>query len=453
MIELMFALLLSALPEGHAPVDPHSYVQGGEGDSVGDWSSAFEAMIKACSPQGERYRDYRGCKIVLACDYIYNLSRPLVLKRAHFIQGCGSGGNWGNTVLRWTKPTDGLIVEGPITLRDVHLMGSGTSTLTTAIYMRAGAVIKDVMITDFGKGVHIYGSTVPGELPGNANGWYVENLKLPRNRNWAFYVHGKDSNAGNAVGLQVANTCMHMREGEECWGIRDDSFIGNTYIGPHTAYSFTERRPKVFFPNYISNGPNVWVGPYQESETGGSLMYGWGLTLGGNIQNLGSKSYTQIKRNTRGTIFIPDPTSGGNLVFNEGGALRLMPPGGVDFRFVYDEITKTYGWRARGSGRGELAVTDHTSTDWFGQSLRPNRAWLGRTDGAYYVGPVTQPVAVVWGDAENPNELYPKCQDFSTGSVYRSLRPVEPKAWVCVCADGSKPTSKGSCDVGSKTWR
>lgn len=453
--------LIAALPAGHSTVDPHQFLQEEAGDNYGDWTPAFKRMLEACTPAGagaERYREYRGCRIELACDYSYLLSEPIVLDRAHVIVGCGGQGAWGNTILKFAG--DGLIVRAAATIRDVHIMGSSSSTTTTGIFASGPVRLEDVQITDFGRGVHIQAAAAPSCPTCNANAWYAANVTMPRMNGYGWYVEGADSNAGVAVGLNIANSCTRAKStdaqdstGHICWGLRDRSFLGNTYVAPHTAYSWSWS-DNSRFPQYIIEGANAGttlVNPYQETQQEGSILTGRGLALSGSLQNLGAKQFLLLGRSLRGSVFIPfNDGTPSNLLFGEGGAMRLLSEKGIDFRLVYDASTATLAWRARGAGPGDLAITDTLSQTAQKTPLLPGRAWIGRS-GSYYAGPPNGVVAVIWGAAEDPNQTLPKCGAYPAGSTYRSVRPTKPGAWTCLCDGREKPTADGSCPQGA-SW-
>lgn len=65
-----------------------------------------------------------------------------------------------------------------------------------------------------------------GAMEGNANLWYVNDVSCQFNGDDGFYVEGLDANAGLALKLNCSNNGG--------WGITDKSFLGNTYIAPHT---------------------------------------------------------------------------------------------------------------------------------------------------------------------------------------------------------------------------
>lgn len=461
LASILGLLLTAALPSGHAVVDPHQFLQEEAGDNFGDWSPAFKRMLAACTPKGtggSRYREYRGCRIELACDYSYLLSEPLVLDRAHVLVGCGGQGAWGNTIVKFAG--DGFVVRAPATLRDLHVMGTGTSTVTTGVFASSPVRLEDVQITDFGRGVHIKAAATAACPACNANGWYAANVTMPRMNGFGWYVEGADSNAGVAVGLNIANSCTRAKltdapdgAGHICWGLRDRSFLGNTYIAPHTAYSWSWTDSSRF-PQYIIEGANAGttlINPYQETQQEGSILTGRGIALSGFLQNRGSPHFLRLGRSFQGSVFIPyaDP-SPGNVLFGEGGALRLLAAGGLDFRLVLDPATATFVWKPRGTTAGDLSVTDFASTSAQKAPLLPGRAWIGRS-GSFYVGPSNGVVGMIWGAADDPNSTLPDCGAYPAGSVYRTIRPTQAGAWTCLCTDRKRPSAAGECASG-KGW-
>lgn len=106
--------------------------------------------------------------------------------------------------------------------------GAGTNTGKHGLWMRAKAQLLGVDIINFpGDGFHIEASSnSSGSDEGNANTWYLETCSAARNGRHGLYVHGADTNAGVCVGFSAI--------GNARFGIYEDSFLGNTYVGCHT---------------------------------------------------------------------------------------------------------------------------------------------------------------------------------------------------------------------------
>jgi len=125
-----------------------------------------------------------------------------------------------------TTAADGSILQG------LELVGSGTSTTAHGVWMRARAIVRDCVISGFGgNGLQIVAAAGVAETEpqseGNANNWHVDNIRCQGNGEWGVFVDGPDANAGLGIGIDCS--------GNGSGGFWDSSFLGNTYIGCHTA--------------------------------------------------------------------------------------------------------------------------------------------------------------------------------------------------------------------------
>jgi hypothetical protein len=122
-----------------------------------------------------------------------------------------------------TTAADGSIIQG------IEFVGSGTDPTKDGIWLRAKAIIRDCVVSGFGgHGISIYAAA--GGSPaneGNANNWRIDNVRCSSNGEWGLFVDGPDVNAGTCIGLDASSNGGG--------GIWDSSFLGNTYIGCHTA--------------------------------------------------------------------------------------------------------------------------------------------------------------------------------------------------------------------------
>lgn len=435
-------------------VHPEDFCNGSCPGSDGDWAPVFVEMFNVCAPATEssapdRYRLRRGCRVRLACDFDYVFRQDLLLERAHTIEGCGLGGGWGNTTLLFQQ--GGVKIRGPFAqaaLQALHVKGA-TSTTSVGIEAFVGIRLRDVFVQGFGTGIRIRGDSVTGT---NANNWYMDNVIVQGTGGPGVYIEGYDANAGLALGLNVANTCQAVEAGTSCWSIRDRSFLGNTYVSPHTAYSGNLQT--TFYPQFVvenATSSTLLLNPYQEGQAAGSVLTGTGLVIGGRIQNVGDPGFTQIRG--RGVV--------GDLGFSANGAdwaglgttvgsleLRHASPA-VDLRYVFDPLTSVYGWKPSGAGFGEAAVTNPSSKTGHGLPVRSGWSWTGR-NGGWYEGYPTAMVAHTITADSNPAA---NCGGHPVGSTMRHVRPVHggPLTWICTC-DTGVPVPDGGCTTGAKSW-
>lgn len=193
----------------------------------------------------------------------YNFARTIELKRAMHIRGKGAGHgpvSGQNTRLLFPENTTGIIVHRHNTIADtiemkttagnrgadnsvienLTLVSAGGETplppaynldpmLGHGIWLRARAVIRNVYINNFPRnGIHIR-ATARGRshTEGNANLFLLERVSSSNNGWNGVYVDGPDVNAGLGIGVNAT--------GNGLYGIFDSSFLGNTWIGCHTA--------------------------------------------------------------------------------------------------------------------------------------------------------------------------------------------------------------------------
>ena len=107
-----------------------------------------------------------------------------------------------------------------------------------------------------GNGIMIRGNsgTVgPPEYEGGPNLCCLKDITVLSNAGSGLYVDGQDSNAGYFIAINA--------DGNQGWGIWDNSFLGNTYIACHT----NANRLGSYFA-YDANARNVFVGCYEEGS-------------------------------------------------------------------------------------------------------------------------------------------------------------------------------------------
>lgn len=113
------------------------------------------------------------------------------------------------------------------TIRNLAFRSAGGTGLKHGIWMRGRAKLYNVSAINYpGDGIHIEADVGgAGATHGNDNLWYIHQAALYQNGRHGLYVHGGDTNAGCAIGIDAE---LNGR-----WGIFEDSFLGNTHIGHH----------------------------------------------------------------------------------------------------------------------------------------------------------------------------------------------------------------------------
>ncbi|HYI39217.1 MAG TPA: glycosyl hydrolase family 28-related protein [Allosphingosinicella sp.] len=188
-----------------------------------------------------------GYRIRFPIGHFY-FSEKIDLKSTVIIEGQGTGLAGGfPTKLRFA--TDGIILnayhtidggaESPPTttaggtiIRNLMLTSSATSGAHDGIWMRARATLEQVSVHNFPRyGVRIEAEGLSAAAPvrGNANNWRMIDCRLIGNGDCGLFVSGGDVNAGIGTGIDSSFNGN--------WGIWDNSFLGNAYIGCHTDYN------------------------------------------------------------------------------------------------------------------------------------------------------------------------------------------------------------------------
>jgi hypothetical protein len=115
-------------------------------------------------------------------------------------------------------------------LENLHLVGSDliAGAYDGIVVQCTSWRIRNVTVEGFGgNGLHVLSALVTATASINANIGYAERVRVYQNKTNGIYVQGVDSNAC------VFNSCD--ADGNTGWGIYENSFLGNTYIGPHVS--------------------------------------------------------------------------------------------------------------------------------------------------------------------------------------------------------------------------
>ncbi len=312
---------------------------GAKADNTTDCSPAFEAAITAMSdptitsrgtklfvPKG----DYRLSRPL-------SIRRGMTLEGE--ASGAGSNtsttlyfdsGSTGIIFESYSSSLDGGVAAGA-TLRNLNIFAAGKSALAHGVILRSSGNIENVYVNAFmGDGVHIFasisgsgGEVFPAWQPNHAyklndsiigasGGWYLcrkagtsasagtgpagtptqqvpivdgtvnwqyvayTNANLFRLYNVTvancsgdgFHTSGGDANVGTAIG------CDATQNGG--WGINDNSFLGNTWIGCHTSQNGAGP-----FTCVQANARSVFLGCYSESNQTPSLINSPSQVYGG----------------------------------------------------------------------------------------------------------------------------------------------------------------------------
>jgi hypothetical protein len=227
---------------------------GARGDGASNDGAAFAAAIAVLKRIGAAlvngpYHQASPTLYIPAGNY-YLGTTTLDITHTLVIEGEGVFGGAGNaTRLTWAADTTGIRIQrydtADVALVDnvsTHFGGDGTSIRGLAlfgdysgtegeyhgIHAKAQFCLEGCHIQNFA-GDGIYANATAGSgaaYEGNANNVRITNCSVASCRNGLF-VDGADTNIWTVIGL---NAYANRR-----WNVCDSSFLGNTYVGCHTA--------------------------------------------------------------------------------------------------------------------------------------------------------------------------------------------------------------------------
>jgi hypothetical protein len=170
----------------------------------------------------------------------YSFSDTIQIVRIMTLMGSGGSRDGQGTIFEFPDGKIGIICrrfesavpahpgEGDSSvIEKIRLFAKGkTIAGAHGIQMEAAMVVNDVTIEGFsGNGIHIVASL--GFVPRtSASLWQITNTRVAVCGGDGVYVRGGDANAGYALGLDCRDNAG--------WGVRDVSFLGNTYVACHT---------------------------------------------------------------------------------------------------------------------------------------------------------------------------------------------------------------------------
>lgn len=242
-----------------------------------DCLPALSAAI-AAAVQSDGFVYPSSGRIELPRGLVY-LNGTLSLDKSVHLVGHGSGQSGGNygTTLRFPANTKGLLAKkgdnSPLQygadasiIEGVFLQGSGALATAHGIDMQARIKLRDVSIDGFGgNGINIVADVAANT---NANLWVADTVSVTGCGGHGLYVQGGDANAGFAIGINSS--------GNGGWGVYDSSFLGNTYVGCHTASNTMGA-----YKSDNENARNVFLGCYSEGGQPASVIDAQSMVIGG----------------------------------------------------------------------------------------------------------------------------------------------------------------------------
>lgn len=251
------------------------------------------------------------------------------------------------------------------------------------IEVKTGTItIRNVRTTGGRHGIRIdAGTTRPGVEKSNANHWRLDGVSAYNTHHSPIYIKGPDSNAGTATATSAVNGCKYASTLkalsiadpvkfpvalQQCGGIHDQSFLGNIWIGSHTADIRDDVDHSIGYPGYLSIGDNqhvTFLGSYTEQDSLCGQVSARSWAQGGITCFKGAGLY--YNTNTASNIILQTPTITTPTLGLDAatGFQRLMI-----FRFPGAEKISYLSWdydqRHRADGVTPTYAPGHDSLTW-----------------------------------------------------------------------------------------
>lgn len=372
---------------------------GGAGDATtsGVGTDNYPAWLAAMTAMGTldtRTNKYVGVRIAYPAGRFYFSStllvtRQIVLTGVNASNDIGStitnmGG--GGTVFYFADGVNGINLSSATAgtnaafsvVRNLTVASKGKTGATAhGIFCETRFQLENVYAWGFkGHGIYVNASTADTP-PTNANNWKIINCSSTYNGGDGLHVSGtgaNDVNAGYAMGLDCSNNTG--------WGIYDVSYLGNTYIAPHT---MTNGLGPYHIVPTNANASALLLNPYDEGDQGVSELYPTVAVIGDGLYggfssgagSLGSRLGVHFGVGTltpagvadfiggptgrvtiAGSVNLPTDNSPKLSLWGQGGAAPDFNVSGPSFQGI------NYAGGAGSFGRKRLAVFQHDANDY-----------------------------------------------------------------------------------------
>ena len=235
------------------PVNPlwFGLLEGNAGGGNGAANSAaLRAMLATLRARAANLVTfYQGVETIRFPTGYYEFAETIDLTEGTFIfQGSTTGLAWGQaTQLKFPAGVTGIRTQHHNTsganatdgvthrsgaasvIRGLYLLGAydGTEGEAHGIHLRSRAIVENCIIAGF-EGDGIFADSTGGGAgnEGNTNNSQIDTCRIQECRN-GIYVNGGDANIWTIIGVDVSDNRQ--------WGVWDSSFLGNTYVGCHSA--------------------------------------------------------------------------------------------------------------------------------------------------------------------------------------------------------------------------
>lgn len=326
----------------HGTVLLEDYYYAKDGD---DYLPAFKRIFSASECTHFGPTDRRGCTILIGAKD-HSLSGPIELCRAHHLIGVNGYGAAIRSRLNFAKDSDGIILKdydecsklqlgggaAGVEIQSVKLWSKGRTSSSAkdrfGIMIQTRAILTNVWVESFSIGYAVIASV--GDSPKtNANLVFGQNLIATSSEHAGMYARGADSNAGQFNMIDASSNCWGdpyfpevFAALEEKWGpcanVVDRSFLGNTYIAPHTASAhspwYTHRRRGFLFEGLTS--ASTLIGSYSEEDQAISfkdqvvtVVGGMSKWEGGGLHLIGPFADRLIIRSDAGEVILGEKES------------------------------------------------------------------------------------------------------------------------------------------------
>ena len=315
-----------------------------------DCAAAFRAAIDSF-PTTFDGNGYSYAGEVLIPPGKFRIDSTLTMKRQVKLTGCGSpaGNAYGACQLHFADNIDGIVcfyqyAASPFNGSDGTLLsgfsvinrGGGGGTLGSGVVMNARVNVQRVLVKGFRvDGFQVIADSSVAPDFNNANNWRMQDCSAVSNGRHGLYTDGGDANAGNCLGFDARSNGG--------WGIFDSSFLGNNYVGCHTAANTLGA--------YKADGVsarNVFIGCYSESGQPASDIIAPSIVVGG-IHSAGFTSGTTAQMMVEG--YQTSSVCYQNNNFNSATERQIVfaPPSALLSLKDPNELSGIYPFRLKGA--------------------------------------------------------------------------------------------------------
>lgn len=265
-----------------------------------DLYPAIKSILGSCAANPPRNHDQVGCVIRLP-QGDYTMSDTPVLCRTHEIVGHGGDLDGMRTVLQ-TAPNKScfrIAAHGECSSLDTAAPGvpNGAGSMLTGFMCKGSvtganknvpgiridstATLRNLVIRQYVQGIQV-SAGVKRTPPTNANGFKIHDVRVWNNEHSGLMIDGSDANAFLVEGIDATDNCKNAGKWHSllggCSAIKDQSFLGGTFIAPHVA--LTRGLAAAYDIAGDNNQFTTLINPYTETDAGPGKLSGNSQVLG-----------------------------------------------------------------------------------------------------------------------------------------------------------------------------